>query len=754
MLKTSLSRVFSSLVGKRSKRSRRSKVLGRNRIWEAGAEVCEQRNLLSGLAMNFIPNSYEATAVSSGAWNNPAVWGGSLPQAGDDVTIPRGVRITITSRVAPAFNFINVSGQLSFRQTTNTRLIVETLRVDNGGRLLMGTSASVVRSNRVAEVVFRPNGGFDAGDTSRTGLGLLVEPTGRVVSVGTNKADFLTSHATDTRSRNSFRRNSAAIIVTGAASGWRVGDQISIAATRFERNQLQTEVARIRSLTATTVAGERGWIVQLGRDSNRSQVFRLANDHVQLPGETTHVANLTRNVVFRSETAGRTDAALVRRGHVMSHSQDVQFRNVEFRNLGRTDKTRLVEDSRDGVALRAKTGEATRVILPSTVDGHVNQRGRYSIHFHRTLEVKNAAGDFINNWSNVAIVTGSVVNGSPGWGFVSHSSGVNFIDNVSFGAVGAGFVAEAGNEIGTWRGNLALQGAGNGAFPTRVVENTGLQFPQAIRQRFTAETGETVVREQNLRVLHGDLAFTGDGFWIQSPGLNVTNNVAAGMDGRGFTVYNQGLFETDWEQEVGFRRDLINWGDRSFRVWNATNDRHEGRAIVQDLSFNEFSNNTTYASFLGLQVRFQSQQNREFTTSLTGRVRQVGRGNPSTAGSVFSGFTGIRNEQGMTTSYLTNSRFNDFTFINDGPERYALAVAAQTNIDGSIVFGNLDISGYVNGLDFQARSPRWTLINPSFDVLGGYEIRQLNTATGSGTLLLRLLDFVQSPRGTYTNVLR
>ena len=50
----------------------------------------------------------------------------------------------------------------------------------------------------------------------------------------------------------------------------------------------------------------------------------------------------------------------------------------------------------------------------------------------------------------------SVVADSPGWGFVNHSSYVNFDNNVAFNVVGASFVTEAGNEIGEFVGNLAI----------------------------------------------------------------------------------------------------------------------------------------------------------------------------------------------------------------------------------------------------------------------------------------------------------
>ena len=41
---------------------------------------------------------------------------------------------------------------------------------------------------------------------------------------------------------------------------------------------------------------------------------------------------------------------------------------------------------------------------------------------------------------------------SPGWGFVSHTSNVNFDENIAFNVMGASFVTEAGNEMGRFVG--------------------------------------------------------------------------------------------------------------------------------------------------------------------------------------------------------------------------------------------------------------------------------------------------------------
>src|SRR4030095_12941186 len=98
----------------------------------------------------------------------------------------------------------------------------------------------------------------------------------------------------------------------------------------------------------------------------------------------------------------------------------------------------------------------------------LNARGRYAVHFHRTgVEPGDAA----------AIITDSAVVDSPGWGIVHHSSNVDVSDNVVFNALGAAYVTEAGDEIGTFDHNIAIhsRGSGQGIESRKQVQDFGHQ---------------------------------------------------------------------------------------------------------------------------------------------------------------------------------------------------------------------------------------------------------------------------------------
>ena len=109
-------------------------------------------------------------------------------------------------------------------------------------------------------------------------------------------------------------------------------------------------------------------------------------------------------------------------------------------------------------------------------------------------------------------IDGSAVVDSPGWGIVNHSSNVNVTNNVVFNVVGAAYVTEAGDEVGTFDHNIAIKSLGS---------------------------GQEVSARQNIN----DFGHDGDGFWFQGGNVTVTNNVAVGQRHAGFVFFPRGLVQ-------------------------------------------------------------------------------------------------------------------------------------------------------------------------------------------------------------------
>ncbi|MGB7324714.1 MAG: hypothetical protein WBD31_07570, partial [Rubripirellula sp.] len=217
-----------------------------------------------------------------------------------------------------------------------------------------------------------------------------------------------------------------------------------------------------------------------------------------------HVVNTTRNAIIETAqshrgatgmvtvptgdtAANRTGSVFEGRGHVMfMHSNNVQINNAGFYHLGRTSKLIPVHDTQAN-----HMGQITQVGL--------NPRARYAVHFHRA-----------GTGTAPAVVQSSAVVNTPGWGFVNHSSYADMIDNIAYDVVGAGFVTEAGDEAGSFVGNLSIR-------------NHGSNVPMGRRSSVD------------------DFGHGGHGFWFQGTGITVTDNVASGSIDTGIAFWPIGI---------------------------------------------------------------------------------------------------------------------------------------------------------------------------------------------------------------------
>jgi hypothetical protein len=223
----------------------------------------------------------------------------------------------------------------------------------------------------------------------------------------------------------------------------------------------------------------------------------------------------------------------------MFMTSTVNIGYVSFTNLGRTNKLVPIDDPQLDMNGKLIAGTGT------------NPRGRYAVHFHHTGADATMPP---------ATVVGSVVNGSPGWGYVNHDSYVNFQDDVAYNVAGAAFVTETGSEIGSFIHNFAIRDTGTGGNPD---DRTKVQ----------------------------DFGHDGDGFWFQGPGVTVQNNIATGQSGFGFIYYTEGL--VDKASGMATQFSAANLADPSLANGQQFVD-------VRDVPIGLFQGNVTYGSVQGL----------------------------------------------------------------------------------------------------------------------------------------------------------
>ncbi|MEL6521306.1 MAG: G8 domain-containing protein, partial [Pseudomonadota bacterium] len=265
-------------------------------------------------------------------------------------------------------------------------------------------------------------------------------------------------------------------------AGWKIGDTIVIAGTE---NGGHTDTRYDDLHRGHT--GETRQIV----DIQGNTVFfdtPLEYDH-DTPRDylKTSVANYSRTVTIASEDGAASET--YERGHVMfMGSDEVDIRFAAFEELGRTDKSE----------------RSTPALETEDIAFDSNVQGRYSLHLHQL-----GVGDP----DNPIMIEGNAIVGSPGWGIAQHSSNANLHNNATLDIWGASYVSEAGDEIGTWTDNISIGNVGT----------------------------ETIERLHS-DVAAGDIARTGNGFWMQSRMIETVDNIAVAAR-TGFVWIAQGSTE-------------------------------------------------------------------------------------------------------------------------------------------------------------------------------------------------------------------
>ncbi len=434
------------------------------------------------------PERVTHRAVASGRWSDPTVWaGGVVPSNGARVHIPAGVAVVVASELEPAFKTVRVDGLLRFSPVVNTRLKVDTLASFRCGRVEMGTASLPIDVAVTAQVVFADDGPIDLNDDfAQLGRGAILH--GQTVIHGAERSNraALAIHPT---------AGSNTLVLKSAPAGWLPGDELVVTGT-LPNNPVSDEIRVIRAIDGVTVTLDTA----------------LAIDHVAPRSDlNVYVANLTRNVILSS-----ANPEVGRRGHIMfMHTLAADVNYARFNELGRTDKRRPLDDvsfefdeDRPGnfssapIHFRPETGPRTNI------------RGRYPIHLHR---------GGTDPTTQPAIVRGSVVFGSPGWGFVSHSAHARFIDNVSYAVQGTGFYTEAGDEVGEMVGNIAIRSV-----------NSNFQFDSL---------GGAI--DPDLGFDQQEFGNDGDGYWLSGNLVSLRNNVSAGSTAHGIIYWTDGLVEAD-----------------------------------------------------------------------------------------------------------------------------------------------------------------------------------------------------------------
>ncbi|WP_299312164.1 carbohydrate-binding protein [uncultured Aquimarina sp.] len=462
-------------------------------------------------------NTATHIATKNGNWTDSSIWNsGSVPGLSSIVVIPSGRTVNYNGNSDAHVFAIRNDGTIEFKAPNGVKrkLTVDTFVNSLGSSLLMnaektsdGTieiilkpfdiegkkrgSIAGVNWNNAAKSHYSDNASVSnhfgqrlpsdgPGVLGRYGwdpaqVSLCLMARGKTRILGQDKTDFV-------KTSNNATKNSNRVSLASAPNGWKAGDNVMITGTE---SITQSEIIKLRSINGS----------QLTLDKNLGNDHKGYNNRKLFP----YVANMTRNITVRSAEKN----VITRRGHSMFMlSPDVVIKNTAFVELGRTDKSNIIDDFKFGLRYKGN-GNQTDVDLtgldytPAQPKNIENQRGRYGLHFHKTFTDGNG----------LVIAQGNVVWGSPGWGMVHHDSNANFIDNVVYGVFGGGMIAESGSETGVWRNNL--------------VAGTLKSSSSPLRNGMTAPIKRTVRKKVD------DDFKTGSAYGLQSRAVRMVDNVAA-----------------------------------------------------------------------------------------------------------------------------------------------------------------------------------------------------------------------------------
>jgi len=554
-------------------------------------------------------------AIGSGDWFDPSIWAdGEIPGDDDRILIPEGINITYGNISDAEFFTIRVDGTLSFATDQDSQMIFDTVVVSPTGTLEIGTEETPVDPSVNIDLIVAANGPIDTDwDPQLLSRGLISH--GRTEIHGMEK-DSHEKVLDDPMAGDTF------VTFAEAPEGWQVGDTIVIAGTTYDGYSKATNDVE------STFLGSQDEVRQITAiDGNRISFDEpLLYDH-DTPRDDlkTSVANYTRNVSFESEDADTLDVS--ERGHVMfMHSDNVEVRYAEFDELGRTDKSLAAFDASDF----------------ATILSDSNVKGRYALHIHRAGTEED---------DSPVVLEGNAVFGSPGWGIVHHDSHAILENNATYNTFGAGIVSESGNETGIWTDNIAILAPGiDGLAPKQAATND--------------------------KIAEFDLANSGDGFWLQSRLIEVTDNVAASVN-TGFNYFHRGAYIDDGGGQIQHSAD-------DFIFPEAVYYDETLESIISPILVS--SGNETFAANMGLYVL---------------------KGNPDQGHDVRStieDFTAWSVRDGIQLHYTSHYTLNNIDLIGREDAQDWQIETAKTGItmraDASdIVINDSSIANFETGID-------------------------------------------------------
>jgi hypothetical protein len=456
----------------------------------------------------------DLTAVTSGSWNDPATWGGRLPAAGDEVTIPVGISVQASSVTTPSLASLLVTGRLEFTGTEETVSAVTARWI-----MVMGINAELRAGTEAApyagKLTFTLTGLPSEEDIAGMGTKVLAAMTGGKIALhGASKAK---------RSWTQLNANAAVgdtSITVAHPTGWAVGDELVVAPAGF----YPYDIDRVR---VTQINGQQITFTPALKQAKWGTLQYYAGRTLD---QRTEVGLLTRNIVVRGDDLSQTGVHLA------------ILNQADYAPRGGQPRLRPAYATGFGAhCMIMDNGSAQMEGVAFERCGQTGRRGRYPMHWHL---LGDRPQDYIRDCSVVDSFQRGVA--------VHQTNLVRVERNVSFNVLSHNFFTENGNETGnTFSGNLAVL--------TITADPSHFAF-------FDDTVPHSSSRQSENRA---------GAFWITNVANRIVGNHVAGVhDGIGFFYDNESASNLGPESDARVLENHSNTAHAIFRNATFGNDRY------------------------------------------------------------------------------------------------------------------------------------------------------------------------------------
>ncbi|WKZ29250.1 MAG: G8 domain-containing protein [Patescibacteria group bacterium] len=438
-------------------------------------------------ARNGAVSTTDFTAVRTGLWSDPAVWGGARPGAGARVTIPNGQKVTYDLENGPTLKSLDVLGTLEFAQDRSMRLAARQIVVR--GAMTAGTPLAPFRADKRLEIAL-------------TGAATApIADDGFIVDGGT-----LSLHGADVGFSWTRLAAPAAVgateITLVAPVAWEAGSEIAVLGAGNE----EQEVRVIKAVDGATITLDRP----------------LEKTHRAEAGLRSEVALLDRNIEIHG--VGNGYGSYVRGINRAS----MTLRNVELSSLGRKGVSGQHPLLFDGISKPVFASSVVKdagnrcLTLRQTTGAEISDNVALNAYGHCFATEDGAeTGNVFSGNLAARIRPGALLGDETPSAFLFRHPGNEVERNVAVGAAGFGYWYLLANEATTNGGvRLHPREALLGSFADNQARSNGKVglYIDDGKGRGDYIPGAKATFSGFTSVLNGER-----GFWIRGVNLEMTN---------------------------------------------------------------------------------------------------------------------------------------------------------------------------------------------------------------------------------------